>query len=264
MYPFEYHRPASVADAAGLLMSHPDAKLLAGGMTLIPTMKQRLAQPSDLVDLAGIQELKGIKLAGNAVTIGAMTPHAEVADSADVQRAIPALAYLAGIIGDVQVRNRGTIGGSIANSDPSADYPGAVVGLGATIKTNKREIKGDDFFQDLFTTALEDGEIIVSVTFPVPEKAAYQKFPNPASRYAMVGVFISRGPMGVRVGVTGAGPSAFRVTAMEEALTKSFTINAINGLTVPADGLNEDLHATRAYRAHLIGVMAKRALAQIV
>lgn len=261
MYNFEYHRPASVADAVRLLAANPEAKPLAGGQTLIPTLKQRLAQPGSLVDLSGVAELRGVKVGGGTVTVGAMTTHAEVAGSADLARAIPALAALAGEIGDVQVRNRGTIGGSIANSDPAADYPAAIVGLGATVKTNKREIKGDDFFKGLFTTALESDEIVVSVSFPVPEKAGYVKFPQPASRFALVGVFVARTGGGVRVAVTGAGPSVFRVPAMEAALARSFAPEALKGISVPADHLNEDIHATRAYRAHLISVIAGRAVA---
>ncbi|HEY1723495.1 MAG TPA: xanthine dehydrogenase family protein subunit M [Magnetospirillaceae bacterium] len=260
MYDFAYHRPTSVADAVKLL-GDSEAKALAGGQTLIPTLKQRLAQPSALIDLGGIAELKGIKVDGKTVTIGAGTTHAEVAASADVKKAIPALITLAADIGDVQVRHYGTIGGSIANADPAADYPAAVVALGATIKTNKREIKADEFFKGLFTTALADGEIIVSVSFPVPEKAAYVKFPQPASRFAMVGVFIAKTSSGVRVAVTGAGASVFRVSAMEQALTKSFTPDAVATIAVDGKDLNEDIHASRAYRAHLVTVIAKRAVA---
>src|ERR671922_620414 len=209
MHDFGYHRPASVADVAGLLTKSSDAKIVAGGMTLIPTLKQRLAQPSDLIDLGGIAELKGVKAEAGGITIGATTTHAEVARSADVQKTIPALAKLASGIGDPQVRNRGTIGGSVANSDPAADYPAAVLGLGATIRTNKREIKADDFFKGMFETALQDGEIITAIHFPKPEKAGYSKFPNPASRYAIVGVLVAKTGSGLRVGVTGAGPRPF-------------------------------------------------------
>jgi carbon-monoxide dehydrogenase medium subunit len=260
MYDFNYHRPKSLADAAKLLGGSDEAKLVAGGMTLIPTLKQRLARPSDLVDLAGVGELKGIKREGNTIVIGAMTPHADVADSAEVKKAIPALAALADGIGDPQVRNRGTIGGSIANADPAADYPAGVVGLGATIVTNKRKIAADDFFTGLFETALEAGEIVTAVGFPIPEKAAYMKFPNPASRYAIVGVFVAKTTGGVRVAVTGAGPSVFRLKDAEAALAKSFAPAALDGIKVPADDLNSDIHASSEYRAHLVGVMAKRAV----
>ncbi|HKP27272.1 MAG TPA: xanthine dehydrogenase family protein subunit M [Dongiaceae bacterium] len=259
MHDFQYHRPASAADAAALLKG--EAKVVAGGMTLIPTLKQRLAQPSDLVDLGGIAALKGVKAEGAGITIGAMTTHAEVARSADVQKAIPALAALAGGIGDPQVRNRGTIGGSVANSDPAADYPSAVLALGATIRTNKREIKADDFFKGMFETALQDGEIITAIHFPKPDKAGYSKFPNPASRYAIVGVFVAKAGSGVRVAVTGAGPCAFRSKELESALAASFTSDAAKAVKISASGLNSDLHATAAYRAHLVSVMASRAVA---
>jgi carbon-monoxide dehydrogenase medium subunit len=257
---FEYVRPKSLDEAAKALAASGDAKLVAGGMTLIPTMKFRLASPASLVDLGGLKDLSGIKADANGVTIGAMTKHGEVASSADVKKAIPALAHLAGEIGDPQVRNRGTIGGSVANADPAADYPAAVVGLNATVQTNKRKIAGDDFFKGLFETALQDDEIITGFTFPKPERAGYAKFPNPASRYAMVGVMVAKTAGGVRVAVTGAGPSVFRVKAMEDALAKSFTADAIKGIKVPSDGLNSDIHGTAEYRAHLIGVMAKRAV----
>ena len=261
MHDFQYHRPASAADAAGLVASKSEAKIVAGGMTLIPTLKQRLAQPSDLVDLGGIAALKGVKAEGAGITIGAMTTHADVARSADVQKAIPALAVLAGGIGDPQVRNRGTIGGSVANSDPAADYPAAVLALGATIRTNKREIKADDFFKGMFETALADGEIITAIHFPKPDKAGYSKFPNPASRYAIVGVFVAKAGSGVRVAVTGAGPCAFRSKDLESALAASFTPDAAKAVKIKADGFNSDLHATAAYRAHLVSVMASRAVA---
>jgi carbon-monoxide dehydrogenase medium subunit len=231
-------------------------------MTILPTMKQRLARPSDLIDLAGVKELKGIKVDGGKVTIGAMTRHYDVANSADVKKAIPALTVLAGGIGDPMVRHRGTIGGSIANSDPSADYPAAVLGLGATIKTNKREIAADAFFKGLFETALKAGELITAVIFPTPKRAAYMKFPQPASRYAMVGVFVAETASGIRVGVTGAGPAAFRAKDIEAALTKSFTPEAAGGVKIEAKGLNSDIHGSAEYRAHLVTVMAKRAVAQ--
>jgi len=262
MYEFAYHRPGSLADAAGAVKKAKEGKLIAGGMTLLPTLKQRLASPSDLVDLAGVKELKGIKADGKTVTIGAMTRHVEVATSKDVAAKIPALAALAGGIGDAQVRNRGTIGGSIANNDPAADYPAGCLGLGATIKTNQREIKADDFFAGLFETALKDGEIVTSVSFPVPEKAAYMKFANPASRYATVGVFVAKTASGVRVAVTGAGANGvFRVAEMEKALSAKFSASALDGIKIAAGGLNSDIHASAEYRAHLIGVMAKRAVA---
>src|SRR5262245_23783304 len=260
MYDFQYHRPTSLADAAKALQGSPDAKLIAGGMTLLPTMKQRLAQPSDIIDLSGIAELKGIKADGNALVVGAMTTHDEVAHSSVVKGAIPTLAYLAELIGDPQVRNRGTIGGSISNSDPAADYPAAVVGLGATVITNKRKIAADDFFKGMFETALAADEIVTAVSFPKPEKAGYGKFPSPASRYAMVGVFVAKTGGGVRVAVTGAGPSVFRLPDFEKALTGSFTPDAVKSLKVPASGLNSDIHGTAEYRAHLVGVMARRAV----
>jgi carbon-monoxide dehydrogenase medium subunit len=243
-----------------MLAKNGDAKVVAGGMTLIPTLKQRLAQPSDLIDLGGAAELKGIKAEAGGITIGAMTTHAEVARSAEVQKTIPALAHLAGGIGDPLVRNRGTIGGSVANSDPAADYPAAVLALGATIRTNKREIKADDFFKGMFETALQDGEIITAIHFPKPDKAGYSKFPNPASRYAIVGVFVAKAGSGVRVAVTGAGPCAFRSKELESALASSFTPDAAKAVKIGASGLNSDLHATAAYRAHLVSVMASRAV----
>lgn len=261
MYDFNYHRPGSLGDAAKALAGSSDSKLLAGGMTLLPTLKQRLANPSDLIDLAGIAELKGIKVDGSGVTIGAMTTHAEVAHSAEVQKAILALAALAEGIGDPQVRNRGTIGGSISNNDPAADYPAALVGLDATVQTNKRKIKADDFFKGLFETALEDGEIVTSITFPKPEKAGYAKFPNPASRYAMVGVMVAKTGSGVRVAVTGAGPVVFRQQDMEKALGGNFSADALKDVKTDSTGLNSDLHGSAAYRAHLVGVMARRAVA---
>lgn len=261
MYQFAYHRPNSLAEAKSLFGSANDAKFLSGGQTLLPTMKARLASPSDLIDLTQIPGLAGIKINGQTLVIGATAKHAQVNQSAEVQRAIPALARLAGGIGDPAVRHRGTIGGSLANNDPAADYPAAALALGATIKTNEREIRADDFFTGMFSTALDEGEIITEVHVPVPSKAAYAKFPNPASRYAMVGVFVAQAAGGVRVAVTGAGSSVFRVAAMEQALAKSFSPDAVAAIKVPADGLNNDLHGTPEYRAHLITVMAKRAVA---
>ena len=262
MYDFTYHRPTSVADAVALLGSDADAKALAGGQTFIPVLKQRLNKPSKVVDLAGLG-LAGISLSGNALVIGATTRHAAVAASADVRRAIPGLAALAGGIGDNQVRHRGTIGGSLANNDPAACYPSAVLALGATIVTNKRSIAADDFFQGMFTTALEAGEIITSVSFPLPvAKSAYAKFNQPASRFALVGVFVAKGPAGVRVAVTGAGQNGvFRQRAMEAALTASWSPDAVAAITTPAADLNSDIHGSAEYRAHLITVMAKRAIA---
>ena len=261
MYDFAYHRATSTDEAATLLANAADGTFMAGGQTLIPTLKQRLASPSDVIDLGGIAALKGIERAGDAIVIGAGTRHAEVAASAEVAGAIPALAHLADCIGDPQVRNRGTLGGSIANNDPAADYPAGVVGLGATVRTNKREIAADDFFTGMFETALEDGEIITVVSFSVPEKAGYAKFPNPASRYAIVGVMVAKGANGVRVAVTGAGSHVFRVPDMEAALAGNFAADALDGISVPANGLNSDLHASAEYRAHLVSVMAKRAVA---
>jgi aerobic carbon-monoxide dehydrogenase medium subunit len=261
MYAFEYHRPTSVKEAANLAGQAEDAKFLAGGHTLLPTMKLRLAAPANLIDLGQIAELLGIERSGDALTIGAMAKHAEVADSAEVREAIPALAEMAELIGDPHVRNRGTIGGSIANNDPSADYPAACLALNATIVTNQRKIAADDFFQGIFTTALEDGEIITQVSFPTPLQAAYVKFRNPASRYALVGVFVARHADGVRVAVTGAGSNGvFRVPEMEQALSGNFAPEALDGIAVPVDEMNSDIHADAAYRAHLVGVMARRAV----
>lgn len=260
-YPFKYKRAKSVADAEALLKGSPDAKLLAGGQTLIAAMKMRLANPSDLIDISGLRELSYIRVANDAVVIGAGTTHFEVATSTDVTRTIPALAYLASIIGDPAVRHKGTLGGSVANNDPAADYPAAVLGLGATIKTNRRSIAADAFFTGMFTTALQDGEIVTEVSFPIPQKASYKKFPNPASRYAMAGVFVAKTKSGVRVAVTGSGPCVFRVPKMEAALDKSFSPDAISGIAISADGLNSDIHGSAEYRAHLTGVMAKRAVA---
>lgn len=263
MYAFEYHRPQSVADAAKLLASNSEAKLLAGGHTLIPTMKQRLAAPKAIVDLSRVAELRGIDKKGNTLVIGAMTTHAEVADSAVVRSAIAGLTEVAGSIGDPHVRHCGTIGGSVANNDPAADYPAALLALGASIGTNKREIKADDFFNGLFTTALQDGEIITRISFPVPAKFGYGKFPNPASRYAMVGVAVAQTGSGVRVAVTGAGKDGvFRHAAMEAALGKTWSAEALAGVATDAGLMMSDIHADAAYRAHLVGVMARRAVAK--
>ena len=260
MYEFEYQKPASLDDVTRLL-GDEDAKLVAGGMTLIPTLKMRLAKPTQLVDLSAIPSLKGISEDGDAIVVGAMTRHADVNRSDVVKRAIPALAAMAGMIGDPAVRNRGTIGGSIANNDPAADYPAAVVALNATVRTNKREIAADQFFTGMFETALQPGEILTAVRFPKVAQANYQKFRNPASRYAIVGVFVAKTPAGVRVAVTGAGASVFRVAEMEAALAKSFTPDAIKDIAIKDDGLNSDIHASAEYRAHLVTVMARRAVA---
>jgi carbon-monoxide dehydrogenase medium subunit len=262
MYAFEYHRPTSVRQAASLLGKAEDAKIVAGGHTLLPTMKMRLAAPANLIDLSQIADLRGIERSARSVTIGAMTTHAEVAHSADVKEAIPALAELAELIGDPAVRHRGTIGGSVANNDPAADYPAACLALGATIVTNKRKILADEYFKGLFETALEEDEIVTAVSFPIPQKAGYMKFRNPASRYALVGVFVAKRADGIRVAVTGAGSNGvYRWTAAEEALAKRFGAKSLEGLTHPVEGLNADIHADAAYRAHLIGVMARRAVA---
>ncbi len=262
MYDFAYQKPGSVADAVKLLAGDAEAKALAGGMTFIPVLKQRLNKPTMVVDLAKTG-MTGISVAGNAIVIKAMTTHGAVAANADVTAKIPGLAELASWIGDEAVRHRGTIGGSLANNDPSACYPAAALGLGATIKTDRRSIAADDFFQGMFTTALAPDEIITEVSFPVPEKSAYEKFRNPASRYAMVGVFVAKTAGGVRVAVTGAGQNGvFRHAEMEKALSANFSPDAIAGIVTPANGLNSDIHASAEYRAHLIGVMAKRAVAK--
>ena len=260
MYEFAYKKPSSLAEAAQLLGSDEDAKVMAGGQTFIPTLKQRLAQPTAVIDLCGIGEIKGIKEESGGLTIGAMTRHGEVATSDVVKRVIPSLAAVAEGIGDPQVRNMGTLGGSIANNDPAADYPGALLALGATIRTTKREIAADDFITGMFETALEDDEIIKEVHFKKPEKANYQKFPNPASRYAIAGVYVAKHGGEVRVAVTGAGPNAFRWTAAESALASTFSADALADLTVDAGNLNADIHASADYRAHLVKVMAKRAV----
>jgi carbon-monoxide dehydrogenase medium subunit len=259
MHDFNYHRPENIAQAATLL-NDDNAKLLAGGMSLLPSLKLRLTRYGDLVDLKSISELRGIKRDGNTIVIGAMTQHAVVAASDVVRQAIPALTVLAGGIGDPLVRNRGTIGGSIANADPAADYPSSVRGLGATVITQKREILGDDFFVGLFETALEPGEIVTAVRFPIPKRAGYQKLPHPASRFAMVGVFVAETGEGVRVAITGAGPSVFRLARAERALTADFSPAALEGLAVDPTGLNSDIHASAEYRAHAIGVLARRAI----
>lgn len=264
MYDFNYHKPDSIDEAIQLFLGAEDGIYLAGGHTLLPSMKQRLAAPTDVIDLAGIEGLSGVESVGADLEIGALTAHDEVATSPVVQSVIPALAELASLIGDAQVRNRGTIGGSVANSDPAADYPAGVLGLGAEIVTNKRSITADDFFTAMFETALEEGELITKIRFPKPEAAAYVKFPNPASRYATVGVFIARTGSGIRVAITGAAPNVFRSTDMEEALTRDFSVEALEGISLDAGEMNSDLHATAEYRAHLCTVMAKRAVLKLL
>jgi carbon-monoxide dehydrogenase medium subunit len=262
MYNFTYHRANGLRQATNMLGKFEEAKLLAGGQTLLPTMKQRLASPANIIDLNKIDGISGVELKGRNVVIGAMTRHADVANSPVVQQNIPALAALAHMIGDPAVRHRGTIGGSIANNDPNADYPAAALGLAATIITTKRKIVADDFFKGLFETVLEADEIITKVSFPVPKKAAYQKFRNPASRFALVGVFVAKRPSEIRVAVTGAGASGvFRVPDFEAALKKRFSPKSLEGLTIPADGLAGDIHGSAEYRAHLVGVLARRAVA---
>ena len=260
MYPFSYHRPASLDEAKARLAESEEGRPLAGGMSLIPTMRFRLASCADLVDLNGIDALAGIERRDGHIRIGAMTRHAAVADSGAVQEAIPALASLAGSIGDVQVRNRGTIGGSICFADPAADYPAGVLGLGATVNTDRRAIAADDFFTGLYETALDEGEIVVSVDFPIPERSGWAKLGNQASRFAVVAVMVSRAGGAVRLAVTGARTHVFRVAEMEAALARDFSPAALDGIAVASEDLNEDLHADRDYRAHLIGVMAKRAV----
>lgn len=259
MYAFTLDRPASLADAVSAAAS--GGQVLAGGQTLLPSMKMRLSQPGRLVDLGGVKELSGIAPNGNAVVIGAMTRHMDVANSSTVQSMIPALADLASHIGDRQVRAMGTLGGSVANNDPSACYPSAVLGLGATVHTNKRRIEADDFFQGMFTTALEPGELITAISFPQPKAAAYMKFVQAASRFALVGVFLAQTAGGVRVAITGAGQGVFRHKGLEDALNKSFTVASAASVHVDADGLNADIHATAAYRANLISVLTQRAVA---
>lgn len=262
MYPFTYSRPKTLDEAkATSAMAGTDGVFLAGGQTLLPALKLRLRRVETVIDLAALPGLNEIKADGDRLAVGAMTTHATVARSEVVRAKIPALAALAGGIGDPQVRNRGTLGGSIANADPAADYPAAVVALTADVITDRRTIAGDAFFKGLFETALAPGEMVTAVTFRIPAKAAYVKFPHPASRFALVGVFVAKLNDGVRVAVTGAGSSVFRVPAMEQALSKTFAPAALDGIAVPSANLNSDLHAAADYRAHLIGVLAKRAVA---
>jgi carbon-monoxide dehydrogenase medium subunit len=260
MYEFNYRKVDSVEAAVEAMQQADDGKFVAGGQTMLPTMKHRLASPSDVIDLGGIAELVGVCVEGDTVIIGAMTTHAAVAASAEVQAAIPALAKLAGNIGDPAVRNKGTIGGSIANHDPAADYPAAVIALGATVKTSRREIPGEEFFTDMFETALEEDEIITAVTFPVAETAAYMKFENPASRYAIVGVFVAKTGGEVRVGVTGATACAHRGLRLEAALGGQLDASGIDAVELPVENMNSDIHASAEYRAHLVKVMTKRAV----
>lgn len=263
MYTLNYVRPKTVKEATAFLASHPEAKLLSGGMTLIPTLKQRLAQPSHLVDIGQLAELGKIEVKAGKLVVGATARHHAVATSAVVKKAIPALAGLASEIGDPQVRNCGTIGGSVANNDPAADYPAAVLGLAATVVTTKREIAADKYFQGLFATALEDGEIILRIEFPLAKRAAYSKFHHPASGYAMAGVFVAQAADGVRVAVTGAGGGVFRWKQAEEALAKSLKPAALEGLKLDDSGFSSDIHADRAYRANLVRVMAARAVGKL-
>jgi carbon-monoxide dehydrogenase medium subunit len=265
MHAFEYHRPKTMKEAVALLRKTENARPLAGGQSLVAALKLRLSNPPALVDLAALEELRGIKLEGGTLTIGALTRHSEVAASKDVAIGIPALARLAESIGDRQVRNQGTLGGSLANNDPAADYPAAALGLGATINTNRRAVPADKFFTGLFETALKPGEVIVSVSFPLPKRAAYVKFRNPASRFALVGVFVAETGGAVRVAVTGAGKEGvFRAKGMEKRLGESFTPDAIAKTKVSADDLSSDIHASAEYRAHLVNVMAQRAVAAAV
>ncbi|NVK35748.1 MAG: xanthine dehydrogenase family protein subunit M [Rhodobacteraceae bacterium] len=262
MYDTTYHRAGSLQDAEAKFAAAEDAKFLAGGQTLLPTMKQRLAAPSDVIDLGKVPDLSGISEGDGSLVIGAVTTHYEVASSDVVKRLIPGLAALAAGIGDPAVRYRGTIGGSISNNDPAADYPAALVALGATINTNKRSLSAEDFFEGMFMTALEEDEIVTNVSFPVAEKSAYAKYPNPASRYAMAGVFVAKTSAGSRVAVTGAGSDGvFRVSEMESALDANWSPEAVAGISVPADDLLSDIHGSADYRANLVTVMAKRAVA---
>jgi aerobic carbon-monoxide dehydrogenase medium subunit len=262
MYAFTLERPTTLADAAKLAAS--GAKVLAGGQTLLASMKQRLADPGQLADLGGIKELSGIKREGNAFVIGAMTRHLDVANHADIKAAIPALADLAAHIGDKQVRAMGTMGGSVANNDPAACYPSAVLALGATVHTTTRKIAADDFFQGMFATALKDGELITAISFPIPRRAAYMKFVQPASRFALVGVFVAQTDSGVRVAVTGAANGVFRHKGLEAALTSSFTAASAAAVKIDATDLNADIHASAAYRANLISVQTQRAVTKML
>lgn len=260
MYAFTLEQPKTLADAKRLTAG--GAQALAGGQTLIASMKQRLMRPENLVDLGGVAELRGVKVEGQNLVIGAMTCHQDVANNADVRKHIPGLAALADGIGDRQVRAMGTLGGSVANNDPAACYPSAVLGLGATVVTDRRQIAADDFFQGLYTTALEPGELITAIRFPIPTKSAYAKFRQPASRFALVGVFVALTSAGARVAVTGTGNGVFRHKGLEAALSKSFTPDAVKGVAIDASEISADLHASSAYRAHLVAVQTQAAVAQ--
>ena len=263
MRDFEFQRPGSVAEAVALLMRAPESKLLAGGQSLLPVMKLNLAAPSHVISISGLKELKGIRKQGNQLVIGAAVTHAEVAAAEEVKSTVPALAELAELIGDPQVRNRGTLGGSVAHNDPAADYPAALLALGATVVTDRREIAADSFFKGMFETALGRDELVVAVKFPLVERAHYVKFPHPASKYAIVGVMVARTAAGVRVAVTGAAPCVFRHAAAEAALAGGFATRALDGLSTDQDGLLSDLHASAEYRAHLVGVLTRRAVSAL-
>ncbi|MBS7700146.1 MULTISPECIES: xanthine dehydrogenase family protein subunit M [unclassified Chelatococcus] len=265
MYQTRYHRPSSIAEAVAIVRRAEDGKFLSGGMTLIPAMKTRLTAPSDLVDLRHVPGLSGIAISGREVVIGAATTHSEVASHGELEALCPAICHLAGLIGDPHVRHMGTIGGSVANNDPAADYPAAMIALNATIVTSEREILAEDFFTGLFETSLNDDEMVTAVRFTAPLDGAYVKFPNPASRYALAGTFIARSEPGIRVGVTGAGADGvFRSTEIEQALSARFDVSGLDGVTVPSDGLMSDIHASAEYRAHLVVVMARRAMARLL
>ncbi len=264
MYDFNYHLPRSMGEAIETMNNSVDGQFMAGGQTLIPVMKHNLAMPSDVIDLRAIEDLKGITVGGDCITIGSMTPHATVANSTTIKKTILALAELANAIGDPHVRNSGTIGGSVAYNDPAADYPAALVGLGASVNTNKREIPADDFFVDIFETALEEDELITNINFPIVQRAAYEKFANPASLFALVGVMVSRSEAGVRVAVTGAGPCVFRAHQIEQALEVKFNETSLEGIAIDPVDLSTDIHASAEYRAHLIGVLARRAVKKAI
>ncbi|MEX1266551.1 MAG: xanthine dehydrogenase family protein subunit M [Woeseia sp.] len=269
MHDFNYYRPGTLDEALTLLREHDDATLLAGGMTLLPTLKFRLAQPGALIDLGAIRDLRGIREHRHFIEIGAMTIHADIAASTLIRQRLPALASLVRCVGDPQVRNRGTIGGSVANNDPAADYPAAVLGLNAVVVTDRREITADEFFLGMFETALEEGEILIALRFPVPQRAAYAKFANPASRYAIAGVMVVETGDGegdsdrVRVAVTGAAPAVFRARDIEAALAKKFSVSSLDGVTIDPDALSSDMHADAQYRAHLVIAMARRAVEEM-
>lgn len=263
MYPFTYFRPTTIDEAVRLMKGAADGRVLAGGMSLLPSLKLRLAAPSELIDLSALEELREVRFEPDHIRLGAMVKHVTVADDPEIRRRLPALADLAAGIGDPQVRNRGTIGGSISNNDPAADYPAAVLGLGATVETSKREIPADEFFKGLFETALDDDELVTGVRFPIPAAARYLKFRHPASRFALAGVMVARLGTGVRVAVTGAGPCVFRVTAFEQALSERFDVASLSGLDISSEGLTSDIQADAEYRAHIVGTLARRAVTEI-